>query len=203
MPDIVVSRPCFPIWSFEMEPAMCRVCVEHLAGSLLFPGFVPHRDPVWAAGDCASGTCVWPCVSHPPLSFQQTGRLYHAIVLSHLDDAFSPQNLTVTRLSDSCHRNQPSYPPGSKGLCTGDWQAFHFLSPAAVVRYHQFLQPAHVSICCDMQTIPSHGDISVLVAVPVWTAGEPRLCLQGLISLDENNIQQTNDCERKPDCDHP
>lgn len=99
----------------------------------------------------------------PPLSFQQTGRLYHAIVLSHLDDASSPPNLTVTRLSDSCHQYQPSYPPGSKGLCTGDWQAFHFLSPAAVVRHHQFHRPAHVSICCDMQTIPFHMVISLCV----------------------------------------
>lgn len=40
---------------------------EQLAGSLLFPEFVPHRNPVWAAGgNCASGSMVWPCVSHNP-----------------------------------------------------------------------------------------------------------------------------------------
>ena len=51
---------------------------EHLAGSVLFPGSVPHRDPVWAAGgDCALGNMVWPCVSHPPLSSPPDGGLYH------------------------------------------------------------------------------------------------------------------------------
>lgn len=39
---------------------------EHLAGFLLFPESVLHKDPVWAVGgDDASGSMVWPCVSHP------------------------------------------------------------------------------------------------------------------------------------------
>lgn len=39
---------------------------EHLAGLLLFPESVLHKDPVWAVGgDYASGSMVWPCVSHP------------------------------------------------------------------------------------------------------------------------------------------
>ena len=57
-----------------------------------------------------------------------------AIVLSHLDDASSPQSLTVTRLGDNYHQNQPSSPPGSKGLRAEDWQAFNFPSPTAVMR---------------------------------------------------------------------
>lgn len=68
----------------------------------LFPGFVPLGDPVWAAGgDCASGSMVWPCVSHPPLSSHQTEGCIMAIILSHLDEASSPQSLTVTCLSDN------------------------------------------------------------------------------------------------------
>lgn len=39
---------------------------EHLAGLLRFPESVLHKDPVWAVGgDYASGSMVWPCVSHP------------------------------------------------------------------------------------------------------------------------------------------
>lgn len=84
---------------------------------------------MWAAGgDCASGSMAWPCGSHPPLSSHQTEGCIMAIVLSHLDDASSPQSLTVTCLSDNYHRNQLSHPPGSKGPCAGDWQAFNFAS---------------------------------------------------------------------------
>lgn len=69
-----------------------------------------------------------------------------AIVLSHLDDASSPQSLTVTCLSDNYHQNQLSYPPGSKGLRAEDWQAFHFPSLTAVMRCLTFHWSVYVSI---------------------------------------------------------
>lgn len=149
----MVNRPRFPWlplgprrWGPQCTQSM-PMLDEHLAGSALFPGFVPHRDPVWAAGgDCASGSMVWPCVSHPPLSSHQTEGCIMAIVLSHLDDASSPRSLTVTCLSDNYHQNQPSYPPGSKGLCAGDWQAFNFPSPTAVMLCHLLQCSIYVSI---------------------------------------------------------
>lgn len=70
-----------------------------------------------------------------------------AIVLSHLDDASLPQSLTVTCLSDNYHQNQLSYPPGSKGLCAGDWQAFNFPSLTAVMLCYSFQSSVCVSIC--------------------------------------------------------
>lgn len=142
---IVVNCPRFPWLLFgprrrgPQNTQGVSMLDKHLAGSSLFPGFVPHRDPVWAAGgDCASGSMVWPCVSHPPLSSHQTEGCIMAIVLSHLDDASSPQSLTVTCLSDNYHQNQLSYPPGSKGPCAGDWQAANFASSTAVMLCHLF-----------------------------------------------------------------
>lgn len=149
----MVNRPRFPWLPFGLwrQGPQCTHSVsmldEHLAGSLLFPGFVPDRNPVWATGsDCASGSMVWPCVSHPPLSSHQTEGCIMAIVLSHLDDASSPQSLTVTCLSDNYHQNQLSYPPGSKGLCAGDWQAFNFPSLTAVMLCYSFQYSVYVSV---------------------------------------------------------
>lgn len=149
----MVNRPRFSWLPFgpQREGPRCTQSVpmldEQLAGSVLFPGFVPHRNPVWAAGgDCASGSMVWPCVSHPPLSSHQTEGCIMAIVLSHLDDASSPWSLTVTCLSDNYHQNQLSYPPGSKGLCAGDWQAFNFPSFTAVMLCYLFHCSVYVSI---------------------------------------------------------
>lgn len=151
---IVVNRPRFPwlpcgLWRHGPQYTQgVSMLDEHLADSWLFPGFFPHRDPVWAAGgDCALGSMVWPCVSHPPLSSHQTEGCIMAIVLSHLDDASSPLSLTVTCLSDNYHPNQLSYPPGSKGLCAGDWQAFNFPSLTAVMLCHLFHCSLYVSIC--------------------------------------------------------
>lgn len=151
---IVVNRlrfPRLPFGPLRQGPQYTQgvsMLDEHLAGSVLFPGFVLHRDPVWAAGsDCASCSMVWPCVSHPPLSSHQTEGCIMAIVLSHLDDASSPQSLTVTCLSDNYHQNQLSYPPGSKGLCAGDWQAFNFASSTAVRLCHFFHCSDSVSLC--------------------------------------------------------
>ena len=135
------------IWSLERRPTMHPQFVDagQAFGRL---GFVPDRNPVWAtASDCASGRMVWPCVSHPPLSYHQTEGCIMAIVLSHLDDASSPPSLTVTCLSDNYHQNQLSYPPGSKGLCAGDWQAFHFPSLTAVTLFYSFQCSVYVSIC--------------------------------------------------------
>lgn len=125
---IMVPFPWLPFGPRRQAPQDTQSWIldEHLAGAVLFPGFVPHRDPVWAAGgDCASCSMVWPCVSHPPMSSQQTEGCIMAIVLSHLDDASSPQSLTVTCHSDNYHQNQLSDPPGSKGPCAWDWQAFN------------------------------------------------------------------------------
>lgn len=111
------------------HPRVCRCWTSIWPARLLFPGLVLRRDPVWAAGgDCASISMAWPCGSHPPLSSHQTEGRIMAIVLSHLDDASSPRSLTVTCLSDNYQRNQLSHPPGSKGPCAGDWQAFNFAS---------------------------------------------------------------------------
>lgn len=138
---IVVNRPRFP-WlplALRRQGPQCTHRAPMLGEHFGWLGFVPDRNPVWATGgDCASGSMVWPCVSHPPLSSHQTEGCIMAIVLSHLDDASSPQSLTVTCLSDNYHQNQLSYPPGSKGLCAGDWQAFNFPSLAAVMPCYSF-----------------------------------------------------------------
>lgn len=174
---------------------------EHLAGLVLFPGFVPHRDPVWAAGgDCASGSMVWPCVSHPPLSSHQMEGCIMAIVLSHLDDASSPQSLTVTCLSDNYHQNQLSYPPGSKGLCAGDWQSFHVFFHCCQAAPCFSLLFLHY----DMLTIRSfsHHDTSMHVAMPVQIAGDSSPCLQGLLPPYHTSIHQESQRERKTLCKH-
>lgn len=164
---------------------------KHLAGSVLFPGFVLRRDPVWAAGgDCASGSMVWPCGSHPPLSSYQTEGCIMAIVLSHLDDASSPQSLTVTCLGDNYHRNQLSYPPGSKGLCAGDWQAFNFASSSCcqAVPFISLLRFSLLFFHYGMLTVLSfsHFDISVHVQI----AGNSSPCLQGLLPQYHTSIHQ-------------
>lgn len=58
----------------------------------------------------------------------------------------SPQSLTVTCLGDNYHQNQLSYPPGSKGLWAGDWQAFNFASSTAVRLCHLFHCWIHFSL---------------------------------------------------------
>lgn len=80
-----------------------------------------------------------------------------AIVLSHLDDASSPQSLTVTCLSDNYHQNQLSYPPGSKGPCAGDWQAANFASSTAVMLCHLF----HCSVYVFSQLFFHYGVLTV------------------------------------------
>lgn len=193
------------------SPRVCSMLDKHLAGSVLFPGFVPHWDPVWAAGgDCASGSMVWPCVSHPPLSSHQTEGCIMAIVLSHLDDASSPQSLTVTCLSDNYHRNQLSYPPGSKGPCAGDWQAFNFASSHCchAVPFLSLLRLCFSLLVfrCSMLTIQSlftSWYFLTHVPVPVEIAGDSSPCLQGLLPRYHTSVHQESRRKRKPLSKHP